>query len=148
VAGCVNARNDIFKDEVLKYFHILLLACISNLAVASSCISDLNSLDIFQTSHSGNAINYPFSSSRLIDGPDEPELETNILIQSDQPFIIKRSNLLYNRSINSNSNESIRVIDNNAIILFKGPNSGWHITWGFIKINNCWCLNSLKDQST
>ena len=134
--------------KFLKYLYIVLLVCISNLAVADSCISDLNSLEVFKIIHSGTAISYPFSSSRLIEGKDEPELETKIIVESDQSIIIKRSNLLYNRSINSGSNKFINTSNDTANILFKGLNSGWLVTWGFIKINNCWNLNALKDQST
>jgi len=135
-------------DRNVKYLKLVLLFLFSSSAIASQCIKDLNNESVFTIIQRGNAVSYPFKSSHLIKGEHEPVLKHSVLSSKDKDLILKRSNLFYTQSIEAGSVKNLIINGNSATIQFRGPNSGWHVTWFFINKNNCWLLNGLQDQST
>lgn len=138
-----------FIEKTMKHLKIIFLLLFSTNVFGTECIVEFSEKKIFNSIYNGTGIHYPFKLSLLADGADDLELITSSLDKEQQEQISKLSYSLYTESINRSAMKTIaKNGDLKAAILYRGLNSGWHVTWYFQKLDGCWLAIGLNNEST
>ena len=128
---------------------LLLIVLLSNSVFASECISDFTEEAIFSAVQKGNGIYYPFESIHLVDGEHEPVEAISIRLPKSIGRVIKVSTHLRNASIKRGATRFMNELSSSEReIIYRGPNSGWHVRFEFVLQDNCWYLAGASNTST
>lgn len=120
----------------------------STAAFAADCINHYSEQSLLAAIDNGKAIHTPFKFGYLVDGMHEPEMKYKTLDVSALEQITSRVQRSYRYALKRGAEKKRSGNDRVKNLVFRGPNSGYHVTFTFQNINGCWKLTSLIDGST
>ena len=112
---------------------------------AEGCISNFSDEKLLNEIIKGNEIHIPFKLGSLVDGKHEPEIKYEELNKSSLNKIIKIVSMQYKYAKTKGAE---KLIKENKIIIFRGPDSGFYIEYKFKTISGCWKLVGFTNGST
>ena len=132
----------------MRYLYFFMIFCIGENVLANDCHKSFNEKELINSVSIGKAILYPFNFSFLVDGKIEPELKSQHLNILSQNKIIKLSSRIHSES-KLRGTERIKKYTNEAeiTIIYRGTNNGFYVSSYYKKLNGCWFMAGLSDES-
>ena len=129
----------------MRNFLLIIGILTSSGVVAESCIPIFSDKKLLNEVIEENGIHTPFKLGSLTDGKYEPEIKYEVLNKPSLNKIIKTVSAHYKYAKTKGAE---KLIKENKIIIFRGPDSGYYIEYNFNTINGCWKLVGFTNAST